>query len=203
MVDKNEVIAFFDSLASGWDADMVRSEDVIRTILDNAGVREGSRVLDIACGTGVLIPDYLSRGASRVVGVDISPEMIAVAKGKFSDSRVSFVCADAETGFFGKDFDCIVIYNAFPHFSDPEALVSNLSSMLAPGGRLTVAHGMSRDDINRHHGGKARNVSRMLPEAGELAALFGRYLDVSAAVSDDRMYLVCGTAAANLKTVEK
>ncbi|MBQ7281210.1 MAG: hypothetical protein IJR16_00370, partial [Spirochaetales bacterium] len=72
MIDKNEVIAFFDSLAAGWDADMVRNEDVIRTILDNAGVREGSNVLDIACGTGVLIPDYLFRGASRIVAVDIS-----------------------------------------------------------------------------------------------------------------------------------
>ncbi len=196
MIDKNEVIAFFDSLAAGWDADMVRNEDVIRTILDNAGVREGSRVLDIACGTGVLIPDYLSRGASRIVAVDISPEMIAVAKGKFNDSRISFVCADAETGDFGKDFDCIVIYNAFPHFSDPEALLSNLSSMLAPGGRLTVAHGMSREMINIHHGGKARTISNGLPEAKKLAGLFSRYLDVTAVVSDDRMYQVCGTAAA-------
>ena len=192
MIDKNEVVAFFDSLASGWDADMVRNEDVIASILDNAGVREGSRVLDIACGTGVLVPDYLSRGASQVVAVDISPEMIAVAKGKFDDSRVSFVCADAETGNFGKDFDCIVIYNAFPHFSDPEALIANLSSMLAPGGRLTVAHGMSREKINLHHRGKARRVSRGLPEAGELAALFSHYLDVTAVVSDDRMYQVCG-----------
>ena len=196
MIDKNEVIAFFDSLAAGWDADMVRNEDVIRTILDNAGVREGSRVLDIACGTGVLIPDYLSRGASRIVAVDISPEMIAVAKGKFNDSRISFVCADAETGDFGNDFDCIVIYNAFPHFSDPEALISNLSSMLAPGGRLTVAHGMSRERINLHHCGKARTISNGLPEAKKLAGLFSRYLDVTAVVSDDRMYQVCGTAAA-------
>lgn len=196
MIDKNEVIAFFDSLAAGWDADMVRDEDVIRTILDNAGVREGSNVLDIACGTGVLIPDYLSRGASRIVAVDISPEMIAVAKGKFNDSRISFVCADAETGDFGKDFDCIVIYNAFPHFSDPEALISNLSSMLAPGGRLTVAHGMSRERINLHHGGKVRTISNGLPEAKKLAGLFSHYLDVTAVVSDDRMYQVCGTAAA-------
>ena len=44
MIDKKEVVAFFDSLASGWDADMVRNEDVIASILDNAGVREGSRV---------------------------------------------------------------------------------------------------------------------------------------------------------------
>ena len=192
MIDKNEVVAFFDSLASGWDADMIRNEDAIASILDNAGVREGSRVLDIACGTGVLVPDYLSRGASVVVGVDISPEMIAVAKGKIADSRVSFVCADAETGNFGKDFDCIVVYNAFPHFSDPEVLISNLSSMLAPGGTLTVAHGMSRETINLHHGGRAGKVSRSLPEAGELAALFSHYLDVTAVVSDDRMYQVCG-----------
>lgn len=47
-----------------WDAGMVRSDEKIGRILDNAKVTAGSRVLDIACGTGVLIGDYL-RGTSR------------------------------------------------------------------------------------------------------------------------------------------
>ena len=61
MIDKNEVIAFFDSWAPGWDAGMVCDDRVIDTILDNAGVHAHSKVLDVACGTGVLIPYYLGR----------------------------------------------------------------------------------------------------------------------------------------------
>ena len=78
MIDKREVIAFFDRCAPAWDAGMVRHEPVIEAILDNAGVGSGMRVLDVACGTGVLFPDYLARGAS-VTGIDISPEMARIA----------------------------------------------------------------------------------------------------------------------------
>ena len=192
MVDKNDVIAFFDRWAPSWDAGMKRDDAVINTILDNASVRSGAKVLDIACGTGVLVPDYIRRGVSSVVGVDISPVMIEIATSKFDRKDVSFVCADAETACFGKDFDCIVIYNALPHFSDVERLLANLCPMLKKGGILTVAHGMSRDKVNSHHNGCSDKVSSGLVSAGELALSFGKHLEVTAVISNDRMYQVCG-----------
>ena len=192
MIDKKEVIAFFDSWAPGWDAGMVCDDRVIDMILDNAGVHASSRVLDVACGTGVLIPYYLQREVDSVTGVDISPGMISIARSKFNQDQVKLVCADAETGSFGTGFGSIVIYNAFPHFSDPQKLLENLCTMLAPDGILTVAHGMSRDRVNSHHSGSASRISNGLPEADDLAQLFSRYLDVTAVISDDRMYQVCG-----------
>ena len=75
MVEKEAIRAFFDRLAPGWDAETVRNEPVIARILDNAEVREGCTVLDVACGTGVLIPDYLKRGAAQITAIDIAPEM--------------------------------------------------------------------------------------------------------------------------------
>lgn len=194
MIDKDEVIAFFDSWAPEWDAGMVCDDEVIDIILDNAGVHSGSRVLDVACGTGVLVPYYLMRSVSSVTGVDISPGMIAVARSKFGQDNVHLICADAETGSFGTGFDSIVIYNAFPHFADSGRLIGNLVSMLSPGGILTVAHGMSRDRVNSHHSGSASRVSNGLPEAEDLAALFSEHLEVTAVISDDRMYQVCGKA---------
>ena len=59
-MNKADVIAFFDRCAPEWDADMIRNEPVIQTILDNADVCAGIDVLDVACGTGVLVPDYTS-----------------------------------------------------------------------------------------------------------------------------------------------
>ena len=82
MIQTNEVIDFFDRLAPGWDTCLVRNESVIALILDNAGVSEGKDVLDVACGTGVLIADYLSHGASSVTAIDISPEMAKRAQEK-------------------------------------------------------------------------------------------------------------------------
>ena len=191
MIDKNEVIAFFDSWAPRWDSEMVCNDFVINTILDNAGVHEGAKVLDVACGTGVLVPYYLDWNVSSVLGVDISPKMIEIAKGKFLSDNVTFVCTDAETGFFGSDFDCIVIYNAFPHFSDADKLICNLGRMLKKDGILTVAHGMSREKINSHHR-NVGNVSNGLMPASKLADLLNKHLDVTDVISDDRMYQVCG-----------
>ena len=82
-MNKQKIADFFDRCASWWDEDMVRNEEVIAKILDNGGVREGVHVLDVACGTGVLFPDYLSRGVASVTGIDISPEMVKIAKEKF------------------------------------------------------------------------------------------------------------------------
>ena len=191
MIDKADVIEFFDRCAPSWDAELIRSDRKINIILDNAGVREGSRVLDVACGTGVLMPDYLSRGA-EVTGIDISPEMIKLAEQKYAGTGVRFICGDVEAADVGQDFDAIVVYNAFPHFPDPERLIFRLSGLLAEGGILTVAHGMSREKIDAHHHGSASKVSIGLMPAEQLAGIFGRHLDVTAVISDDGMYQVAG-----------
>ena len=192
MIETKEVIAFFDRLAPGWDADMVRSDEIINTILDNAGVTEGKEILDVACGTGVLIPDYRKRKAASVTGIDISPKMVELAREKFPQPEIRILCGDVETTDFRKQFDCIVVYNAFPHFPDPERLIKTLSGLLKPGGTLTVAHGMSREKIDALHHGAASHVSNGLMPAEKLAAIFGKYLTVITVLSDDRMYQVVG-----------
>jgi len=192
MIKTDEVIAFFDRLAPDWDDEMIRSDEIICTILDNAGVSEGKDVLDVACGTGVLIPDYLSRNAGSVTAIDISPEMARIAQKKFASEKVEILCGDVEETDFGKRFDCVVVYNAFPHFPDPERLIARLSALLKPGGTLTVAHGMSREKIDAHHQGSAMHVSNGLMSAEKLAEFFGKHLRVTAVISDERMYQVVG-----------
>lgn len=191
MIEKSDVIEFFDRCAPSWDAELIRSDRKINIILDNAGVRQGSRVLDVACGTGVLMPDYLSRGA-EVTAIDISPEMIKLAEQKYAGTGIRFICGDVETADVGHGFDAIVVYNAFPHFPAPERLIAHLSGLLADGGILTVAHGMSREKIDAHHHGSASKVSIGLMPAAQLAEIFGRYLNVTAIISDEDMYQVAG-----------
>lgn len=192
MINKNDVIKFFDMYAADWDAQMVRDDKIIGTILDNAGVRAGSRVLDVACGTGVLIPDYLARGVESVTAIDISPEMVKIAQGKFNQPNVRIMCGDVMAADIGGDYDAIVIYNAFPHFAEPDKLVEILSDKLKKGGRLTVAHGMSRERIDAHHKGAASKVSNGLMEAEKLADIFNRYINTIEVISDDKMYQVVG-----------
>ena len=192
MINTEDVTAFFDRLAPGWDASIVRNEQVIAKILSNAKAAEGKDVLDVACGTGVLIPDYLERKVSSVTAIDISPKMAEIARAKFPQANVTVICGDVEKTDFKRLFDCIVVYNAFPHFPDPERLVGHLASLLKAGGILTIAHGMSREKINAHHSGSARPVSNGLMSVEELGQIFEKYLQVTTLISDDQMYQAAG-----------
>lgn len=189
-MEKKDIAAFFDSCAPWWDADMVRKEDIIATILDNGGIRPGVDVLDVACGTGVLFPDYLKRGVSSLTAIDISPEMVKIAQSKFPE--VTVLCGDVEETAFKKQFDCVMVYNAFPHFPEPEKLIERLATLTKPGGRLSVAHSMSRAELTAHHEGRASKVSIELLHEKELAALFDPFFQVDVVISDDRMYQVSG-----------
>lgn len=192
-MNKNDVIEFFDRCAPTWDADMIKSDAIIGKILDNAEVEANMDILDVACGTGVMFPYYLDRGAASVTGIDISPEMAKIAAGKYAqDPRVQVVCGDVEEAEFDKKFDRIVVYNAFPHFPNPQKLIKTLAGLLKDGGRLTIAHGASREAIDNHHSGSASKVSNGLMAADSLMGLFEPYFDVEVMISSSRMYQVSG-----------
>ena len=192
-MEKKAIVEFFDRCAPTWDAEMIKSDEIIGKILDNAEIAADMDILDVACGTGVMIPYYLQRGVASVTGIDISPEMAKLAAEKFrEDPRVQVICGDVEEARFDRKFDRIVVYNAFPHFPDPRQLIKTLSGMLKEGGRLTVAHGMSREAIDNHHKGAASQVSNGLMSADSLKRLFDACLQVEVVVSNDRMYQVSG-----------
>lgn len=192
-MDKKEIAAFFDSFADSWDDDMVKVQWKIDKILDIAEVCEDKHILDVACGTGILIPDYTDRKVRKCVAVDISQNMINIAKNKFREHKnVEFICADAEVFGFGEKFDCIVIYNAFPHFANRNLLFENLHNHLNENGRITIAHGMSRSDLIKHHSGKAERISSILPEADELSETMKPYFDVDTKISTEEIYIVSG-----------
>lgn len=189
-MNKQDIIEFFDRLAPQWDRDMIKNDRIIQTILENAHIRPGQQILDVACGTGVMIPYYLQKNVASVVGIDISPEMTKIAREKFSQANVQILCGDIENTEFSQKFDRIVVYNAFPHFPDPENLIRTLANLLKPGGSVTVAHGMSRAHIDAHHKGAASKVSLGLMHENDLAALMEKYLTVTVKISDDTMYQV-------------
>lgn len=102
------------------------------------------------------------------------------------------VCGDVETIPVRMQCDCCVIYNAFPHFEEPERLVERLAQWVKPGGRLTVAHSMGLEALRRHHAGRAEHVSREMLKPEELAELFAPWFRVDILVSDEARYLVSG-----------
>ena len=113
-----------------------------------------------------------------------------MAQSKFPD--ITILCGDVEETEFDRCFDCIMVYNAFPHFPEPAQLIQRLAKLLKSGGTLSIAHGMSRAALLDHHAGRASKVSIDLLEAGELANLLRPYFEVDVIISDHNMYQVTG-----------
>lgn len=196
-MNKSDVIAFFDRYAAQWDADQVDKTPIIHRIFDNACIGPGQDVLDVACGTGVLFPYYLERKVASVTGIDISHEMAKLAAGKHASfENIQVICGDVEQTHFDKKFDQCMVYNAFPHFPDPEQLIATLAGLIKEGGRLTVAHGASREAIDDHHKGAASKISNGLMSAEDLKELFAPWFQVDVVISNQEMYQVSGVRQA-------
>ena len=192
-MEKQDIIEFFDRCAPSWDAELVKNDAIIGRILDNTEVGADMDVLDVACGTGVMFDYYLERGVSSVTGIDISPEMAKIAAEKYaSQPKVRVICGDVEEYSFDRKFDRIVVYNAFPHFPYPKRLIKILAKLLKEDGRLTIAHGMSREAIDNHHSGSASKVSNGLMIAESLKRIFDAHFDVEVVISNRHMYQVSG-----------
>lgn len=116
-----------------------------KTLARLAGVEPGHHVLDVATGTGavleVLAPLVGREG--RVLGVDLAPGMLAVAKQNLSDvAWVDVEEKDAECLDFDAEFDEVTCQFGIMFFPDCQAALKGMYRALKAGGKLTVAvHG--------------------------------------------------------------
>src|SRR5689334_20742768 len=109
-----------------------------RAALAALGPRAGEHVLDVGCGSGqatLQLADAVSPGG-RVLGIDISEPLLAAARHRNRNPRVSFLRADAQTHPFEQPFDAIYSRFGVMFFADPVAAFVNLKRALKPGGRL-------------------------------------------------------------------
>ncbi len=107
-------------------------------------VKKGARVLDVGCGIGRWSRLLAARGA-LVLGIDLSPTMIAQARSRAAeqgvDGRCRFAVADLAHLNLGEQFDVVLGVTVLQHILDPVAFRAALSAMathLAPAGRMIL-----------------------------------------------------------------
>jgi ubiquinone/menaquinone biosynthesis C-methylase UbiE len=131
---------FWEFERSGWKRAAAHYEDAwsgatrafCEPLLDAAGVRAGTRLLDVACGPGYVAGAALERGAD-VLGLDVAEEMIALARSH--NAGAEFVVGDAHALPFPDDsFDAVTMSFGIHHVAVPEHVFAEAARVLRPGG---------------------------------------------------------------------
>lgn len=110
-------------------------------LFEALGLAPGSRLLDVGCGPGRHSIEFARRGAG-VVGIDLSPDFLSVARSKASQAQVSvsFFEMDAHDLVFDDEFDAVISLceGAFGLGLDDLSILRGMARAAKPGGRLAV-----------------------------------------------------------------
>lgn len=177
----------YASQSTGWQVEQSASEAYEQylvppifapwadRLLEISDIHEGDRVLDVACGTGIVARHAASRvGTSgSVVGLDINEGMLAVAEETAADIQPSIEWrqGDAtELPFSDERFDVVCCQQSLQFFDDPTAAVGEMRRVLTPGGRVALsvwrpldyqpAYVVLADALERHIGDEAGAMMR-------------------------------------------
>jgi ubiquinone/menaquinone biosynthesis C-methylase UbiE/predicted membrane protein len=181
--------AFFDQLAQKWDEKEQRDPSLIASLLNSCSLRKEDDVLDLACGSGIL-EEELSKRTHSVLALDVSSKMIEEAKSKHHLANVQFVQSDFYAFKSLNKFDVILVYDAYPHFLDVDAFVSQCAALLKKGGRLVIFFDASKESINHHHQGSAEAVSRELQSVAKEAFPYWLHFKKGRLEEDDKHYFL-------------
>ncbi|EWZ83898.1 hypothetical protein NW765_008208 [Fusarium oxysporum] len=187
VVSENQ--AYFGKIATKYDqrnADaIVQLERGIQERIPFISVKQDARLLDYACGTGML-SRVLAQHTSEAIGIDLSEEMVGVYnaqaqsqgssrqayQGNLADPKDPSPTAFADSKFFG--FDVAGVGLGFHHFDKPDLASKQLAERLNPGGVLFiidfVAHKIDPKDAAlrgiTHHGFTEDEIKKMFEDAG-------------------------------------
>jgi len=137
-----------------------------------------SKILDVACGPGWLC-EFLARSGYNVTGIDISPDLIQIAKERIEaikfgpeegkPPKVQFLVSDMETMNLDRDqFHTAILYDSLHHFLNPHAALSSIFKVIKPGGKLFI-----REGVKPPQGSEAeKNLIETMVEYGTLEKPF-------------------------------
>jgi len=195
--DSSRQRAFFDELADEWNETVHHQPEKLEHIASLLGLKPGQAVMDVGCGTGVMVP-YLLRyvgNTGTICAVDFSKRMIAVARREFPSKNypnVEFLVCDVKQAPMRGEYHAILCYSCFPHLLDQLATVQHLAQGLCRGGRLMIAHSESREVINKMHSEAGAEVrGDHLPSAGEITGMMeDAGLRVILKIDNDEMFII-------------
>jgi SAM-dependent methyltransferase len=142
-----EMQAFFAARATTWDTKYGDDLPAYAAAAADAGLPDGGAVVDVGCGTGRALPALRDAvgPAGTVIGVDVTPQMLAVARARADACRAGLLLADAVRLPFGDAaVDAVFAAGLLMHLPDRQAGLRELARVTREGGRLVLFHPSGR-----------------------------------------------------------
>lgn len=168
---------FFNGIAAQWDG-FPNPPDTqkLALFISRAVPADALRILDVGCGTGVLLDPLWASGVlpGMVVELDVAEQMLVQNRVKSNGRReVLHICASAlQPPFPAGTFDAVLCFSTLPHLAPIEATLGALLACLRPDGLLSVCHLMDSEALNAFHATVGGAVAAdHLPVAERLAGM--------------------------------
>ena len=166
-----EIAEYFDSVAAFWDDDFSEAKPA-RAVASTVSIPRG--------------------GACEIEGLDISRNMVEVARSKYDfDPRIHVTHGDflqhEQTGY-----DVLMAFNSYHFFPQPRAFLNKAKQQLRPGGRLTAAFPYDRDHVNTLSAILPAGMARGLLSAEEETLFWQELFDVDCLCDNGSLYLISG-----------
>jgi SAM-dependent methyltransferase len=159
--------AFFGRRAAGWEDRFPDDGPRYRQAVVELALPRGGAVADIGCGTGRALPELRAAvgPGGTVLGIDLTPEMLAEATRRGRGDAATLLLGDASrlplvTGCLAAVFTAGLV----SHLPDPVAGLAELRRVCAPGGRLALFHPVGRVALARKQGRELKADDLRAPE---------------------------------------
>ena len=157
-----ELATEFDSWAQNNRAESMANGhwDVTMQMLDGMNLKNTSSMIDVGCGNGWLVRALLDRGVQAGIGLDISPEMIEVAKqaNQFSDRERYMVGNGEAISLATSTVDCVTNIESLYYYPNPLAALKEWARIAKPGAQLAMMMDLYEENPATHNWISALNV---------------------------------------------
>lgn len=147
LADLSGIRAFFGPRAADWEQKTAQDAMQIARVIQESRLRAGMTVLELGCGTAPATP-YLRAavGATgRVIALDVTPEMIEVARGVGRGDAAQLVVADVHSlPIATGTVDALHAGGIVPHLAHPDRALREWARVARPRAQLAIFHAIGR-----------------------------------------------------------
>jgi ubiquinone/menaquinone biosynthesis C-methylase UbiE len=189
---------FFNRHAVSWDRQC--DQDVasqIEELVQRFDLEEGKTVLDVGCGTGVLLSHLLKKVKEKgsVFALDFSWNMILEAKKNMAKTGIHFINGSVEAlPLKDHTIDYLTCLDTFAHVTDQKKALYEMGRALKKGGKLFIAHTLGKKELAEYHRMAGAEVEHdTLPEDEKMREMMGKagFKDIEI-IDQPNLYLVRG-----------